>query len=1100
MISQANDVFRLSPKQEHLWSLGQRQGNTPYVAQCVVMIEGPLDPHGLKESLFKIVEQHEILRTNFRHRPEMNIPVQTISKVQIAWADPCDLQEVPAEHQQLELQRRIEASRNAPFDIDQGPVLHALLVQVSSWEHHLILSLPALCADLQSLNSLVQQISAHYGSDLSVEETDKPGLQYADVSQWFHEMLAADDAWMGREYWRNQHVASAGSIPLPLEKRAANKADFQPQVVTMEIAGELNHKMAELEQRGDFSLHAFFLSCWQVLLWRFTRQSPLQIGLACNGRDYPELEKTLGLLTAHVPILSEITAGSTSRDIFEHAAAKMSEAQQWQDCFTWSGAGAFSNDSSLSFFPICFEFSEYPAAFLSGGVKFTIHRQYACIDRFKVKLSCVRTAHSLTTEFHYDPELFDSENIQCLASRFQTLLASVLAEPDGTAGTWEILSDGDRQILAEYNATAEKFADNECVQQLFEHQVERSPHMRALSCGDEQFSYAELNAAANKVAHHLLRCGIGPESRVAICLERSPLMVIALLGTLKTGAAYVPLDVQAPPRRLQFILEDARASAVLTQERFRALLPEEPGFLVRYLDTEMFPAKGENSDNPPPVGDPENLVYVIYTSGSTGNPKGVMVHHRGLVNYLNAARQYYRFNAESRALVQSSFSFDLTVTCILLPLLVGGTVELARHGDELERLCDALASPEQHYSLIKLTPSHLQILGSWLGERERCGCIDALVLGGEALPGDLLTVWQQQSPKTRLINEYGPTETVVGCSIYEVSMGECNGTVPIGRPISNMQMYVLDEEMRLLPTGTIGEIYIGGEGVARGYLGRPSLTAQRFVPDPFSAEPGKRLYRSGDLGQMRADGEMEYLGRTDAQVKIRGFRVELGEVESVLRRHSLVKESAVILQGTGEEKRLLGYLVLAEDNGEDRELRRGIKEEIKAYLRRELPEYMVPKDIIVLQRMPLTPNGKVDRKALPLPSREFREDTESYSELSPVGKTLARLWCEFLNLERVGVNENFFAIGGDSILAVQIAFKAKQMGIIFHPVQLFRHPTIAQLESVIGSPSAESLENDHRQKPTLVSGQSAQTVPLDFPLANLSQEKLNQILRKASSK
>jgi len=405
----------------------------------------------------------------------------------------------------------------------------------------------------------------------------------------------------------------------------------------------------------------------------------------------------------------------------------------------------------------------------------------------------------------------------------------------------------------------------------------------------------------------------------------------------------------------------------------------------------------------------------------------------------------------SRTLVHSPVSFDLTITGLLLPLMAGGTVELVSPGHELERLCDVLADPDQHYSLIKLTPSHLQVLSSWLGERKRCGRVDALIIGGEALPADLLTVWQEQSPETRLINEYGPTETVVGCSTYEAPAATRDRSIPIGRPIGNMRMHVLDEAMRQLPAGVTGEIYIGGAGVARGYLRQTALTAERFVPDPFSTEPGKRLYRSGDLGRIRADGEMEYLGRTDEQVKIKGFRIELGEVEFVLRQHALVKESAVVLQETDEEKKLLGYVVLAEEhNGNGRELRQRAREEIKAYLRRELPEYMAPKDIIVLERMRLTANGKIDRQALPLPSREIHEDDESYIEqLSPAAKILTKIWCELLGLEHVEVNDNFFALGGDSILAVQIAFKAKQMGITFHPVQLFRHPTIAQLETVI---------------------------------------------------
>lgn len=1054
MTSQSIDGFRLSPKQEHLWSLGQRDAQTPYVAQCVVMIEGPLDRRALKESLLRVVEQHEILHTNFRSWQEMNVPVQTISPAQIAWAGDRDLRGLGAQEQATELQRSIETSRQTRFDLDHDPVLHAQLVQLSFWEHQLILTLPALCADNQTLNHLVRRLSDRYHN---VERSGEEPLQYADVSQWYYDSLESEDGQAGRTYWRNQYVAGADSITLPFEKRVASESDFCPQVFTMKIPDELSRRIARFERREGTPLAALFLSCWQILLWRLTQQAPLQIGVACNGRNYPELEQAFGLLTTHVPIMATVDAETTSQQIFERAVATMIEAQQWQDCFTWNSA--FKSDSSLSFFPVCFEFSEHAAESFTNGTKFSIHRQYACIDRFKVKLCCIRTDNSYVTEFHYDSALFDPESIQCLASRFQTLLAGMLAQPDGAAGSWEILGERERESLVAYNATAQEFPACQSFQQLFELQVARTPDAAALVYGDKQLTYAQLNVAANNVAHHLYRYGAGPENIVALCLDRSPLMVIAMLGVLKTGAAYLPLDVQAPARRLQFILEDAKVSAVITQNQFRDLFPEESGFPIWCPDSEVFPVNGDSPKDPPAVAHPGNLVYVIYTSGSTGNPKGVMIENRGLINYLSWARTAYRMGEGSRTLVHSPFSFDLTITGLLLPLIAGGIVELVSQGNELERLCDALADPEQHYALIKLTPSHLQVLSSWLGERTRSGRIDAFIIGGESLPSDLLTVWQQQSPETRLINEYGPTETVVGCSTYEVPAAVGNESIAIGRPLGNMQMYVLDEAMRRVPPGVIGEIYIGGEQVARGYLNQSALTAERFVPDPFSAEPGKRLYRTGDLGRMRADGEMEYLGRTDAQVKIKGFRIELGEVETVLRQHELVREGVVVVHGTGEEKRLLGYVVLAEQN-DDREHKQKAREAIRAYLRRELPEYMAPKDIIVLERIRLTPNGKIDRKALPLPSKESGADDQDYDEqLSPAARVLSKIWCEFLNLERVGVNDNFFALGGDSIVAVQIAFKVKQLGFLFHPVQLFRHPTIAKLETVVTSVSANG---DHR--------------------------------------
>ncbi|HEX8150716.1 MAG TPA: amino acid adenylation domain-containing protein [Pyrinomonadaceae bacterium] len=1086
--------FRLSPQQERLWSLQQEQGGRPYISQAVVAVSGPLDDARLRAALLRVVERHEILRTNFKLWAGMNVPLQTISAPAVAWAEPVDLSGADPDEQGAGLRALARQERLAPRDIERGPVLRAGLARLSPSEHRLILTLPALCADEKTFRNMARQLRDAYDESPRVEARDGEPLQYVELSQWWHEAFASDDAQAGREFWRRCDLSRLDSVALPFEKRAAAHAPFDPETLSLEVPDGVARKLEALAQSWEHPQAALLLGCWQVLWRRSHADAKLPTGVAFDGRNYPELESALGLLAALLPVPAEVADETPLREVVGRAAEALDEAAQWQDCFRWADAAPTRGAARAAvFLPVCFEFEERLAEPPGGDVAFAVQSRADYYDRFKIKLSCVRAGDSLLTEFHYDASAFDRKSVRCLAARFHTLLASVARRPEAKAGEFEMIGAQERELLARYNATRAELAHGLCFHNLFELQAARTPDAPALVFGGGQTSYAQLNAAANSLAHHLIAAGVGPEHRVALCLERSPKMVVALLGVLKAGAAYLPLEPRLPANRLRFILDDAGAAVVLTEEGLRPLVPERTDVPVWSLDGEWPLISRNSQENPPPRASPDNLAYVIYTSGSTGAPKGVMIPHRGLRNYLGWAEKAYNISAGSRSLVHSSFGFDLTVTSLLLPLAAGGTVELTRPGDELEQLCEALSDPARRYALLKLTPSHLRVLGGWLGEQERFGRVEALVIGGEALPSDVLNVWRQRSSETRLINEYGPTETVVGCSTFEVPPGACDGEVPIGRPVGNMRMYVLDESLRPVPAGAAGEIYIGGEGVARGYLSRPALTAERFLPDPFSGEPGERLYRSGDLGRLRADGELEYLGRADEQVKLLGYRVELGEIEAALRRHPAVRESAVALHGDRGEKRLVGYVVLRDDGGH---MRPGAAatELLRAYLRDELPDYMIPAHLKVLPRMPLTHNGKIDRHALPAPEREvYADDGEgANAALSPVERQLAAIWAELLNLSHIDVDDNFFSLGGDSILAMQVAFKARQTGLELHPLQLFRYPTVARLAAVL---TADKAPGPAAPAPAAVNARPPAGLTA---VPSLNQNDLEQILRKLS--
>ncbi len=554
-----------------------------------------------------------------------------------------------------------------------------------------------------------------------------------------------------------------------------------------------------------------------------------------------------------------------------------------------------------------------------------------------------------------------------------------------------------------------------CVPRWIEIHAERTPEAIALTCAAEPLTYAELNARANQLARHLRSLGVGPETLVGLCAGRSSAMVVGLLAVLKAGGAYVPMDPAYPVDRLSFMLDDARPSVLLTEQDLVGRLPASSAQVV-CLDRDWATIADESDGNLPGGAGLHNLAYVIYTSGSTGRPKGAMIPHLGLANYLAWCTRAYAVHEGQGAPVHSSISFDLTITALLAPLVAGRRVGMLDDDLGVEQLGEALRR-SRDYSLVKITPAHLRWLGDQLDPGEAGGRTRAFVIGGEALTPEHVAFWRRHAPETVLINEYGPTETVVGCCVYRVPTDRpISSPIPIGRPIANTRLYVLNEDLEPVPTGVAGELYIGGAGVARGYLRRPALTAERFIPDPFAPEPGRRLYRTGDLARWQSDGNLEYLGRVDRQVKIRGYRIEPAEIEEALVRHPSVRESAVVPREHGpDDRRLVAYVTIPEGRTppDDAELRR--------FLKGSLTEPMIPSAFMVLDRFPLTPNGKVDREALPDPERgPTRPDAAFVAPRGPAEEDVASAWKAVLRLERVGALDNFFDLGGHSLLATQV--------------------------------------------------------------------------------
>ncbi len=915
--------YRLSPQQKHLWLLQQNDPTLPYLAQCDVAIAGHLDTEILITAIENVAQRYEILRTTFHCLPGMTIPLQVITDNNLLSIHKHDLTCFNSQEQEARIEALFQEVEGLTFNFEQSPLFHFYLITLSPSQHRLLVSLPALYADAATLKNLVSEISRTYTAEFYKKELSEEPLQYILVSEWQNELLETEEAETGKEFWCKQDISNFLTLRLPFENPASGKPAFKPRFITHTLAPELVAKLEAIVNESDTSINVLLLSCWQILLSRITGQLNSLVATACDGRMDEELKAALGLFAKYLPISCQLEENLRFNDVLQRLDAAVREAYDWQECFEWEQISKTTAQVPDSFFfPFCFEFNEQKSE-ISLDVSFSICKQYAYFDKFKLKLSCTARNNALLLEFYYDSNLYEAEYIKRLAGQFHTLLESVIKQTNAPINELEILSGRERhQLLVEFNNTKTNYPKDRCIHQLVEEQVKHTPNNIAVVYGNEQLTYTELNQKANQLAHYLQQLGVGPEVLVGICVERSLLMVVGLLGILKAGGAYVPLDPTYPKNRLAFMLEDARTPVLLTQQKLVEKLPNHES-LVICLDKDwvgeqnllhsashLLPSLEASKDNPASATTSENLAYVIYTSGSTGKPKGVMITHQGLVNYLTWCTQAYAVAEGCGAPVQSSIGFDATITSLYAPLLVGQRVVLLPEKEEIEALSATLSS-NNNFSLLKLTPAHLGLLSQMLPPRQEECQSRALIIGGEALLGKSLSFWQSYAPNTRLINEYGPTETVVGCCVYEVPpQTSISGAVPIGRAIANTQLYVLDPYLKPVPIGVPGELYIGGAGVARGYLNARELTAEKFIPNPFSDEPEARLYKTGDLARYLPDGNLEYLGRIDNQVKIRSFRIELGEIEAVLTQHPAVRESVVVVrEDNPDDKRLVGYIV-----------------------------------------------------------------------------------------------------------------------------------------------------------------------------------------------
>ncbi|ACK73818.1 amino acid adenylation domain protein (plasmid) [Gloeothece citriformis PCC 7424] len=1041
--------FRLSPQQQHLCLLQQEISNQPYRIQGMILLEGNLKREILDMAIQTVIEQHEILRTVFRALPGMSIPLQVITEESNPVINYQDISHLTSEEKTNTITFLFNRLNQQLFNLEQSPIVHFSLLKISLQKHLLLIGLPALCADSKTLKNLMGEISRFYEACYNNKDIFAQPLQYVDIAEWQNELFEGEEAQLGKEYWQNLNFKQTINLKLNQENLLENKSEFTPKYLTLNFGDNLLTKINEFAQKTNSSVENILQSCWQILLYRLTGNSEITIGTFSEGRNYEELESALGLLAKYLPIKSKFLDSLAFEEVLNKIQEEKNHVFQWQDSFNWQE----EDPLKIPFFPFCFEFDDEFPQYCAVGLTFSLEKQYSCIDRFKIKLVGIHRHNKLIAQWHYDSSRFSSETIAQLGERFTTLLEDALNTPQKTIENLEILGKEERRrLLIEFNQTEQDFLPEKCIHQLFEQQTALTPENIAVIYENEQLTYKELDAKANQLAHYLKELGVNSDTIVALCVERSLLLVVGLLGILKAGGAYLPLDPQLPSDRLTFMLEDAQGDILLTQkslsERFLGQA-KQVICLDDWKPITHYPQESSHS-----TVTPDNLAYIIYTSGSTGKPKGVTVEHRQLFNYLQGILQRLQLSQPANFATVSTFAADLGNTAIFPALCSGGSLhiisqERAMNPDALAQYCE-----DHPIDCLKIVPSHLNGL-LMAANPEKILPKKYLILGGEVLNWQLVKQIQSLSQNLKIVNHYGPTETTVGVLTYQIEQESHQNvqTVPLGRPLPNTQIYLLDEKMRPVPFGDPGEIYIGGKNVTRGYLNREDLTGDRFINNPFDPSQQSKLYKTGDLGRYLPDGNLEFLSRVDHQVKLHGFRIELGEIETLLKHNSAIRDVVVVMREEDSgKKQLVAYIVLSQGSEIS-------YPELRNHLKEKLPDYMIPAVFVPLKALPLTPNGKIDRQSLPTPDSNQLEKAKTYqAPRTAIETTLAEIWSQVLGLERVGIEDNFFELGGDSILSLQITARANQAGLKISPKQLFEYPTIAGLASVAGTATSKEAE------------------------------------------
>jgi amino acid adenylation domain-containing protein len=1073
------NTFPLSFAQQRLWFLDQLTPGSPvYNINAAVRFTGSLDSWALERCFDEIVRRHEVLRTTFTIVD--GNPAQIVGRHRPVRLKLVDLSELPPDECEAQVTQLIAEESQWPFDLTSGPLLRMTLYRMSERDHVLLFGVHHIISDGWSTGILIREVAALYRAFLLGMPSplgDLP-IQYADYARWQRKHLQGERLESLLDYWKRRLEGYPQVLDLPTDRPRHALASFRGAHQSVALSRKLSDAVKALGQQERATPFMTLLAALQMLLYRYTGQEDICVGTPIAGRNRGETEGLIGFFVNTLVIRADLGGDPSFRELLERVRESALGAYAHQELPFEALVEKLQPERSMSHTPIFQVAFAYQNGFtealeLPGLTLRRVELEHRT-TKFDLTVAATETPEGLSVSVEYNTDLLNDDTIARLLEHYRILLEGAVADPARRISDLPLLNETERRLLlSAWNDTRTEYPRDKCVHELFEAQVERSPDAIALVVEDAQLTYRELNRRANQLAGYLGKLGVGPGTPVSFCLERSPEMVVGILGILKAGGTYVPLDPAYPKERLAFMLEDTRTPVILVQQRLIERLPEHQARVVR-IDADWELMAQESEGNRASGATAGHLAYVMYTSGSTGRPKGIAIPHRA-INRLVFNTNYIELTSEDRMALASNSAFDAATFELWGALLHGARLVGISRDVALSPADLAAEIRAQGISAMFLTTALFNQIAREVPAA--FGSVRSVLFGGEAVDLNSVKEVLKHNPPARLLHVYGPTESTTFTTWYLVQgLPEGAVTAPIGRPLANTQVYLLDGSLQPAPVGVAGELYIGGDGLALGYFKRPELTAEKFIPNAFSKEPGARLYRTGDLARYWPDGAIEFLGRLDQQVKIRGFRIELAEIEAVLAQHPAVREAAVLArEGVAGEKRLVAYVTL--DPGD---APTGV--ELRSYLRQRLPEYMTPSVFVEMDALPLTPNGKVDRRALPAPDPANLARPELVGVyVAPrtlVEETLAGIWSKVLGVTQVGAHDSFFDLGGHSLLATQAISRVREAFRLELPLRsLFEAPTVAGL--------AENVEAAMRaaqglQAPPIVTVSRDGCLPLSF--------------------
>ncbi|BAY23229.1 amino acid adenylation [Calothrix sp. NIES-2100] len=1042
----------LSDAQKQLWFLAQMgdNGSLAYNISLNIQLQGTFDLAAMRQAVQQVVQRHEALRTTISSQGDFQEILPSL-KIDVPVIDFSNVKD-----SQLQVNQWLQNHSRESFDLSNGPLFRVRILKLAEHLHLLVVSAHHIITDGWSISVILQEMMALYSAKCQGHVCQlEPAMQFSSYLDWHRQFCATEEMKAHESYWLQKFANPVPVLDLPTDRQRPLVKTYQGGRQQLLLDANVSAAIKQLGKQNGCTLFMTLLSAYAALLYRLTNQDDLTIGIAAAGRSLEGSERLVGYCSHMLPIRTQIIGDVTFVEHLKACKSILLDAYEHQDYPFAKLIDKLGVNSINATFNL-----ERPVAIPQMyALESSLLPQSISYADYDLGLNVTEIDRELLLECDYNADLFDAATIERILGHYQTLLLGIIASPQTSLSQLSLLTATERQqILVEWNQTQTDYDRNQCVHQIFEQQAQLTPNAVAVELGEQKLTYRELNHRANQLAHFLQSLGVKPEVLVGICVERSLEMLVAMLGVLKAGGAYLPLDPAYPQERLAHMLTDSQASVLLTSANLVSQLPPSAAKLVK-LDTDWQVISRQPIANPFSSVKPGNLAYVIYTSGSTGKSKGVLIPHQALVNHNYAIAKNYELKASDRILQFASFSFDVAAEEIFPTWLSGATLVL--RPEEIFSISDFVQFvKKQDLTVLNLPVTYWQEWVSQMPQISWAQNVRLLIVGSERVSLERFLTWKEQvGSNVSWRNAYGPTEATITATIYGSQLSldqQTAASLFIGRPVANTQIYILDQNLQPVPVGVQGELHIGGDSLAQGYLNRPELTAEKFISHPFSDEPTARLYKTGDLARYRSDGTIEFIGRIDHQVKIRGFRIELGEIEAVLSQHPQVKECVVIANNDQlDSQQLQAYIVFHQQQNVD-------NSELRRFLKQKLPEYMIPSTFFQVETIPLTPNGKIDRLALNRLGVLINNiEVNIVPPRNPIEKLLASIWAEVLNLKQVGIYDNFFELGGNSLLAMQLLNRVNEAFSLELPLRsLFECSTIAELSELVEAHKLEELESD----------------------------------------